>query len=176
MVDAKRILLDVFKAYTDDNKWVDATFEPIKRISNTNVGAMGQDFIENLASAYGFECLFPINSCGKRLKQSPWDIQINGVKFELKTATEDVSGAYQFNHIRYHRSYDAVLCLGISPETIRFNLWTKADISTGKAGKLVSMEKSGNASYKLTKKPKDLYDIDKFDEIVFSFTNQFCTT
>lgn len=164
MIDAKVLMLEAFKKYADANKWIDATYEHIKRISNSNVGAVGQDFIENLACAYEFQCEFPINTQGKRKKQSPWDIQINGVKFELKTATEDVGGAYQFNHIRYHRPYEAVLCLGISPEDIHFNLWSKADILTGKAGNLVSMEKGANASYKLTKKPKDLFDIGMFKE------------
>ncbi len=51
--------------------------------------------------------------------------------------------------------------------------WTKADVVTGKAGKLVSMEKSANASYKLTKSPSELLHIDDFQKTVTDFTNNF---
>ncbi len=113
---------------------------------------------------------------GVRAKQNPWDIQINGVQLELKTATEDVSGSFQFNHIKYHRPYHGVMCIGVAPHEIFFNVWSKADISTGAAGTLVSMEKNANASYKLTKKPKGLHPIDDFDRklrvFLASFVNQ----
>lgn len=61
------------------------------------------------------------------------------------------------------------MCLGIAPENIYFHMWTKADVATGQAGHLVSMEKSANASYKLTKKPEALHLIEKFNEILTAF-------
>lgn len=173
MVDAESILLDVLNSHSDSSKWIDSRFERIKRVSNSKVGEVGQDFVERLCKACGFECVFPTNAKGEKLKQSSWDIQINGIKFELKTATEDVSGAFQFNHIRYHRKYEAVLCLGVSPSSIYFNVWSKADVSTGVAGNLVSMEKAGNASYKLTKKPSALCPIDTFENVLFNFVRNF---
>jgi hypothetical protein len=54
------------------------------------------------------------------------------------------------------------MCLGVSPDNLYFGLWTKGEIATGKAGKMVSMEKSANASYKLTKKPLQLHPIAEF--------------
>lgn len=163
MIDHNAILLDVLSRHGDANKWVDSSFEHIKRVSNTKVGEVGQDFIEELCGQLGYKCVFPINKKGQRAKQNPWDIQVNNVQLELKTATEDVNGAFQFNHIRYHRPYHGVLCLGVSPNNIYFGIWSKADISTGQAGTLVSMEKGANASYKLTKKPDSLYSIAEFD-------------
>ena len=142
----------------------------IDTVSNTKVGSVGQDFIEKLCNALSISCAFPLNKSNVRLKQSPWDIEINGVKFELKTATEDVSGCFQFNHFRYHRQYDAVLCLGVTPSELYFRMWSKADLTTGKAGTLVSMEKGANASYKLTKRPKDLMPIAEFGEKIKTFT------
>ena len=79
--------------------------------------------------------------------------------FELKTATEDVGGAFQFNHIRYHREYEALLCVGIAPAAIYTGAWSKADVATGKAGRLVSMERGGSVSHKLTKRPEQLHSI-----------------
>jgi hypothetical protein len=59
-----------------------------------------------------------------------------------------------------------VLVLGIAPENICFNIFSKADIATGKAGNLVTMEKGTTGSYKLTKKLSDLYDISEFEQVV----------
>lgn len=169
MIDYKKLFVEALKDNNNHSKWDEGAFIGIKIISNTKVGSVGQDFIESLCDKLGFKTKFPINKKKTRASQSPWDIEIDGVKFELKTATEDISGSYQFNHIRYHREYDAVLCLGVSPDDLYFFIASKADIATGKAGKLVTMEKGANASYKLTKKPNAMYPINMFGEVVFEF-------
>lgn len=132
-------------------------------------GNVGQDFIEELCKQLGLRIEFPVSQTGSRATQNPWDIKIENKTFELKTATEDTTNSFQFNHIRYHRKYDAVLCLGISLEQIFFGVWSKADVVTGDAGKLVTMEKGANASYKLTKGKRDLQTITEFDSIMRSF-------
>ena len=91
----------------------------------------------------------------------------------MKTATEDTTGNFQFNHIRYHRDYQAVLCLGVSPNDLFFALWSKADVVTGKAGNLVTMEKNANASYKLTKSSKSLIHINEFRVTLEEFARHF---
>ena len=169
MCDPHEILAKVLRHHSDHTKWVGARFGKIKQISNTKVGSVGQDFVEELCQSIGFKIEFPISSGGKRVIQNPWDIKIEDFTFELKTATEDINGNFQFNHIRYHREYKAVLCIGISPDSIFFNVWSKAEITTGQAGKLVSMEKGANASYKLTKSPDQLYPILKFEEYLLDF-------
>ncbi len=169
MRDPHRILLDVLAAHSDHPKWLGAPFEKIKHVSNTKVGAVGQDFVEALCGAIGFDVEFPVNPAGERAVQNPWDIKIEGKTFELKTATEDIGGNFQFNHIRYHRRYEAVLCVGIAPDDILFDVWSKAEITTGLAGNLVSMEKGANASYKLTKRKTDLRPIDAFQDDLLAF-------
>jgi len=159
-----QILLGVLAEYEDAKKWVDAPFEKIKRISNTKVGDVGQDFIERLCGSLDFVCEFPESRRGKRSRNSPWDIRIEGVTFELKTATEDVHGASQFNHIRYHRTYDGVLCVGIGPDRILFDAWSKADVATGKAGSLVSMDAGSSATHKLTKRSGQLRSVEEFED------------
>lgn len=83
---------------------------------------------------------------------------------KLKTATEDVKGSFQFNHIRYHRTYDALLCVGISPESVSFDTWSKADVATGNAGHLVPMDRGTSATYKLTKRAAQLRPILDFED------------
>ena len=171
--DFRQLFIEALAKNKDNPKWGAGDYIGIKTVSNTKVGSIGQDFIESLCAALLIQCEFPLKKNKKRATQSPWDVLINGVKFELKTAMEDVGGAFQFNHIRYHREYEAVLCLGVTPNALFFGLWSKADVVTGKAGKLVSMEKSANASYKLTKKPNGLMPIDDFEKELLDFTNNF---
>ena len=164
MLDALEILKDILNEYADHPKWLDAPFGNIRRVPNTLVGEVGQDFVEKICKEIGFDVEFPQNKKGKRKKQNPWDIKIENMTFEVKTASEDTSGAFQFNHVRYHRPYDALLCIGISPNNILFGVWSKSDVVTGKAGNLATMEKGANASYKLTKKPEKLYPITEFED------------
>lgn len=162
MARPKRILRRILKRYADDDKWVGSRFERIKRLSNTKVGDVGQDFVEELCNGLGLSCEFPEDADGKRSRNSPWDIRIEDVTFELKTATEDVRGSFQFNHIRYTRSYQGLLCVGIGPTYIRFDAWSKADVTTEQAGALVSMERGANATHKLTKRRAQLRPIREF--------------
>jgi hypothetical protein len=173
MPDYERLFAQALEKNVDNPKWKEGRFIGIKTVSNTKVGSIGQDFIEGLCKALSVPHSFPVNAGNERLTQNSWDIEINGVKFELKTATEDVSGCFQFNHIRYHRPYDAVLCLGVTPKELYFGVWSKADVVTGKAGNLVSMEKGANASYKLTKNPTSLMPIADFERKMKEFTENF---
>ena len=164
MADAGALLQDVLSRYADADKWAGQPFEHIKRLSNTKVGDVGQDFVEALCGEIGFDCEFPLNAEGKRLRRAAWDVRLEGRTFELKTATEDVSGAFQFNHIRYHRDYEALLCIGIAPGDILMDAWTKADVATGRAGRLVSMDKGSTATHKLTKRRGELLPISDFED------------
>ena len=164
MADARRILQKILSGYKDADKWVGSPFERIKRLSNTKVGDVGQEFVETLCGELGFDCVFPLDSSGKRARNSPWDIRIENTTFELKTATEDIHNAFQFNHIRYHRDYEALLCVGIAPTEIRFDAWSKADVATGKAGHLITMDKGSSATHKLTKRRDRLMPIGQFED------------
>lgn len=166
MVDPYSILRGVLSGYADHDKWIGKPFEAIKRLSNTKVGDVGQDFVEQLCGEIGFECAFPEGADGRRNRQSPWDIRIQGKTFELKTATEGVSGSFQFNHIRYHRPYDALLCIGIAPADILIGAWTKAAVATGLAGTMVSMDKGSSATHKLTKTRTRLLPVACFEDTV----------
>ncbi len=172
MADAHAIMERVLSSYADSDKWVGMPFERVKRLSNTKVGDVGQEFVERLCDALGYECEFPLNRKGGRSRTESWDIRIEGTAFELKTATEDVHGAFQFNHIRYHRAYDALLCVGIGPGDILIGVWSKAEVATGKAGRLVSMDKGSSATHKLTKRRAQLFPIGEFEDRILAFLTE----
>lgn len=172
MNDLLQLFSNVLEEFHDDTKWDGKPFGKIKIISNTKVGSVGQRFTEKLCEKLSIPFSFPVNLKGDRLTQSPWDIKIANIEFELKTATEDTNGKFQFNHIRYHRPYQALLCLGVTPVNLYFGVWSKADVTTGRAGKLVSMEKSANASFKLTKDPSQLYEIADFQSKILDLTKR----
>lgn len=164
------ILKGILDSYDNNPKWRGSDFERVKHISNTQVGDVGQDFIVALCAACNLSIDLPTNKQGAARRQSPWDIKIDGVTFEVKTATEDVKEAFQFNHIRYHRNYDALLCLGIAPNDIRFDAWPKATVTTGGAGHLVTMDKGSSATWKLTKRTESLRPISEFEDLIHDLT------
>lgn len=170
MCNYKKIFKSILAKNNNHSKWNTGDYKDIKRLANTKVGDVGEEFIVKVCEELNIVYEFPLNKEGNHSRTSPWDIKINGICFELKTATEDINGSFQFNHIRYHREYDAVLCLGVSPNSLQFDLWSKADVVTGKAGKLVTMEKGANASYKLTKKKDKLFDIEEFENKIKNFS------
>ena len=172
MPDFKTIFQKVIEKHKNNPLWDLGDFIGIKTISNTNVGAVGQEFIECVCDELKISFETPKNKNNK-VARSPWDIKIHDIEFELKTATEDTTGKFQFNHVRYHRNYHALLCLGVSPNNLYFNLWSKADVVTQKAGNLVSMEKGANASYKLTKSKQDLHPIELFENTIKTFSETF---
>ena len=164
MLDAIELMKDVIATYANNPKWVNAPLGDIKILSNTHVGEAGQDFIKQWCQVQNLTWESPESS------QSPWDIRIESISFEIKTATGDTSGKFQFNHIRHHRDYQALLVLGIVPDEILFNAWRKGDVAEGKAGRLATMDKNSSATFKLTKKPAELLPITKFGDRINEIT------
>ena len=157
----------------NDNKWIGSKFENIKVISNTKVGDAGEVFIKTICDRESIPCYLNLDKNGKKLRTGPWDIKIGNLRIEVKTATEDTNGSFQFNGIRPHRKYDCVLCLGVSPNKLYFNIWSKDDVVKEKAGHLVPMDQGNTMIYKLTKKPKCLLEITEFKSKILEFLTEF---
>lgn len=159
-------VLDEYPVTTD--RWANAPFERIRRIQTASRGKIGQQLVARLCDNLALDY-----ELGKT--QSPWDIRIERRTYEIKTATEGDNLTFQFNHIRYHRPYDFLLCVGITPCDIVFDAWTKADIVTGKAGRLVTMEKGANASFKLTKRASEMKPVEQFEDHILALTKRGST-
>ena len=158
------LLLEIARGKTKLDKWGGQPFQLIKIMPNTTKGDLAETFIMKYSEELGFDVVEKVSRLGD------YDATINGMTFEVKMATEDVSGNFQFNHIRYDYKYDWIVCLGISPATILFDIWSKSELVTGKAGTLVSMGRGQNASFKLTKPKRSLRPISEFESRMLSLT------
>ena len=87
------------------------------------------------------------------------DLRIGDRRFEVKTASLGANGTFQFNHVRLDRDYDYLLCLGICPDDIVFNVWRKGVVAENRAGRLVRMAEGQAVTYKLTKRLDDMEPI-----------------
>lgn len=164
MLDPLELLLKIAKEKTKLGKWDNQPLQLIKVMANSTKGDLAETFIIEYSKELGFE----VEDRTSRL--GDYDTKINGMKFEVKMATEDISGNFQFNHIRYDYTYDWILCIGIAPAIILFDIWSKADLVTGRAGNLVSMGRGQNSSFKLTKQKRSLHPISEFKLRIQSLT------
>ena len=139
------LLIEVINDHSPASKWTGAPLEGFRRVANTNRGEIGEDFIRRYLAANGI-------ATGNGSRITPTDLFIGSSRFEVKTASEDVNGAFQFNHVRLDRQYDYLLCLGIRPASIWFNAWRKGMVAEGKAGTLVRMAEGQSVTFKLTKR------------------------
>jgi hypothetical protein len=156
------LMLEVIRDHSPVSKWSGATLEPFRQVANTNRGDIGEDFIVRYLQ------LFDIPVAKSESRVYPWDLDIAGLKFEVKTASEDSGGSFQFNHIRLDRGYDYLLCLGVRPEEIVFNAWRKGEVSEGVAGTLVRMAEGQSVTHKLTKRPDTMKSIEDLPDWIRS--------
>lgn len=159
-MSAVALFLEVIREHTPKTKWTEATLSPFRQVANTNRGDIGEDFLSRYLRRAG------VSVVRSATRTERWDLEIEGRRFEVKTASEDVSGAFQFNHIRLDRAYEYLLCLGVRPEEIRFGVWRKGEVSEGAAGTLVRMAEGQSTTHKLTKSVAALKPIEELPDWV----------
>ncbi len=60
--------------------------------------------------------------------QGDWDIQINGIKIEVKTSSLDVNNRFQNEHIKNTNLCDYICFIGVAPDNIYMRLEKISDI------------------------------------------------
>ena len=155
LVNAVDLMAEIIAQHQGDEKWTGKTLGGIRQLANTNRGQIGEDFVMQYLAAHGIDS----EEAGNRAADT--DILINDVRLEVKTASEDISGQFQFNHVRLDRDYLFLLCLGIFPDQVRFNGWRKGEVAEGKAGTLVPMAADQRVTFKLTKRAAQLRPIEE---------------
>ncbi|MDA8006990.1 MAG: hypothetical protein MPJ81_02130 [Gammaproteobacteria bacterium] len=135
------------------DKWGSGRFRLIKTLSTSHKGDIAEEFAVWLAKWHGFDAE------KHKSKRGQWDVRIAGVTLEVKVATEDIGGSFQFNGVRYDTKYDRLLVVGISPDRALFNIYPRRDLMDMP---LVRMAKGTNSAFKLTRKAEQLRDLSEF--------------
>ena len=144
-MSAVELLVEIIKEHSPEDIWIDSPLIGYRSLGNTNRGEIGEEFIRRYLRSHGI-------TVGNGGRTSKTDLRIGAQRFEVKTASLGANGTFQFNHVRLDRRYDYLLCLGICPDRVVFNLWRKGDVAEERAGRLVRMAEGQAVTYKLTKK------------------------
>ncbi len=158
-MSAVDLLVEIIKEYAPEDIWQESPLIGYRSLGNTNRGEIGEEFIRRYLRSADIEV-------GNGNRTSKIDLRIGKHRFEVKTASQGAKGTFQFNHVRLDRHYDYLLCLGICPQEIRFNMWRKGDVAEGKAGRLVRMAEGQAVTYKITKKIDDLLPVEALPELL----------
>lgn len=148
------LMATVIREQTPENIWHDSPLAGYRRLGNTNRGEIGEEFVRRYLREHSIDV-------GNGARTSKVDFTVGQLGFEVKTASLGVNGTFQFNHVRLDRDYDYLLCLGICPQQIVFNMWRKGAVAEGAAGRLVRMAEGQAVTYKLTKKLDDMVAIEQ---------------
>ena len=157
MTAAVDLMLDIISKYREKNRgmWDGARLEGFRRLHNTARGEIGEQFVRQYLERSG------INARRIGSRADLYDIEVRGKKFEVKTASEGLANSFQFDHVRLDVNYDYLLALAVSPESLRFGAWSRQDVKSGAAGKLVRMAKGQDVTYKITRRADELSGIEK---------------
>lgn len=155
------MMVEIIQQHNPENIWLDSRLMDYRLLGNTNRGEIGEEFVRRYLRNAGMQI-----SHGNRTEEI--DLVVEGFPAEIKTASLGANGTFQFNHIRLDRGYDFLICIGICPDEIVFNMWTSDEVHSQSAGHLVKMAQDQAVTYKLTKQLGDMRPIDEFIQTVSS--------
>lgn len=147
------LMQTVIRENVPQDIWTDSPLVEYRRLGNTNRGEVGEQFIRRYLASSGIDT-------GNGNRASATDMTLGTRRVEVKTASLGNNRTFQFNHIRLDKQYDFLLCLGICPQRIVFNVWRKGAIAEGEAGHLVRMAEGQGITHKLTKRVDDMLPIE----------------
>lgn len=153
-IDVVALLQQIIREHTPENIWLDSPLVGYRILGNTNRGEVGEEFVRIYLGNNGIKV-----ENGSRV--DPTDFRIGDIQFEVKTASLGAKGTFQFNHVRLDRNYGYLLCLGICPNQVVFNMWSKEEVVEGSSGKLVRMAEGQPVTHKVTKRFSEMHPIER---------------
>ena len=153
------LLVEIIREHAPEDIWQGSPLIGYRMLGNTNRGEIGEEFIRRYLRAADIE----VGNGGRTART---DLRISDYRIEVKTASLGATGTFQFNHVRLDRDYNWLICLGICPNEIVFNMWRKGEIAEKKAGALVRMAEGQAVTYKLTKNRRDMRDIAELPDMI----------
>ena len=163
---AESMLLDIAaESKFSFQAWENKKFAVMKMASTTEKGNIGEDLLASLLREIGYREVAVLEG-----RRGDYDVAVEWqkaeVKFEVKVATRDVNGHFQFNGIRFDTRYTHLFCLGVSPEETRYLIVPKSWLNNKEGFNMAPMAKGANASFKLTKPLDGLNRFDGFKQDV----------
>ena len=146
------LLAKIITENTPQSIWSGSPLEGYRALGNTNRGEIGEEFVRRYLESFGLKV-------EKGMRTAKTDMFIESWKFEVKTASLGANNTFQFNHVRLDRDYIYLLCLGICPYEIVFNMWRKGQVAEGEAGTLVRMAEGQGVTAKITKRLDEMLPI-----------------
>ena len=122
----------------------------MQAVGQGTVGERGEGAREGRLASLAYLATSGIDT-GNGNRASATDMTLGTRRVEVTTASLGNNRAFQFKH-RLDKQYDFLLCLGICPQRIVFNVWRKGAIAEGEAGHLVRMAEGQSITHKLTKR------------------------
>jgi len=153
------LLVEIIKEQAPKDIWVASPLAGYRLLGNTNRGEIGEEFVLRFVKGVGIEA----TRAGRTART---DMLIAGRRFEVKTASLGANSTFQFNHVRLDRTFEFLLCLGICPDRLVFNLWRKGEVAEGQAGAMVRMAEGQAVTFKITKKLADMRPIDDLPDVL----------
>jgi hypothetical protein len=144
-VNPVELLVEIIKEHAPEDIWQGSPLLGYRKLGNTNRGEIGEEFVRRYLEGSKIKVT-------RGLRTALTDIGILKKHLEIKTASLGANKTFQFNHVRLDRKYHYLLCLGICPNDIVFEIWRKGDVAEGRAGSLVRMAEGQSITFKLTKK------------------------
>lgn len=152
------------------NQWLDpdSKYKDIRSLQIDKRGSFGERFFSQTLSKIYYRKLKIEYNDGD---QGDWDLMFNGIKFEIKTASIDVNNKFQNEGIKENGNYDAILFLGIKPNSLYVKFILKENIPFDT---LHNRKKSGTGSgYKWDFKEKDMVKIETLQDMQIEFDKHF---
>lgn len=130
--DVKKTLREVAEKDSIVQTWENKKYGDIQRITNPKKGDLGEKLIKKWLEMFEYPCEIRgrIRKRGGNNIDLLVDLNKDNKKerVEVKLASLDVSGKYQFNWIPIQSDYILIFFIGINPDAIYLSIKTKKDI------------------------------------------------
>ena len=158
---ALRKIISAYARKSKTDKWSRGEFASIIKVEKGLRGEVGEDFAVAMLQFVGYADAKKLTGRSSRLQtKGAFDILVSGRRIEVKTASEDVHGKFQFGGIKYddNAPYDVLLVIGVSPDDAFFRMYRKGDIPPG----LTMMAKNTPGTHKLTLSSGEMHPLEDF--------------
>lgn len=160
---AKSVFCEIEAEVNETTKWKsNSKYIKIRNLQIDKRGSFGERLLRDVFSKERNISLSYADG-----DQGEWDIAINGIKIEVKTASLDVNNKFQNEHIQNTTECDYICFIGVAPDNIFMRVEKISDIDFSNLHN--RGERGTGAGYKWDLKPEQMSEINTREEVVRLF-------